>query len=97
MNELRSAPRAAARMSGRVAIPGRPEIAVTIRDLSALGARLGFNHPIILPRVFRLLFDSEDHKVTVMWQAGVLAGVRFHNPVRTVVAPKKKKWPWSRG
>lgn len=97
MPELRNAPRAAAKMSGRVVIPGRPEIAVTVRDLSSLGARLGFNHPIILPRVFRLLFDDEDQKVTVIWQAGVLAGVRFQSPVRHLAAPKKKKWPWSRG
>jgi hypothetical protein len=84
-------------MSGRVVIPGRPEIAVTIRDLSSLGARLSFMNPTILPRSFRLLFDDQDQKVTVIWQAGVLAGVRFQTPVRHLAAPKKRKWPWSRG
>ena len=77
MPELRNAPRSPARQSGRVVIPGRPEIVVTIRDLSSLGARLSFMNPTILPRSFRLLFGDQDQKVTVIWQAGVLAGVRF--------------------
>ena len=96
MPELRHAPRAPARQSGKVLIPGRPELPCTIRDLSALGARLNFMNPTILPRSFRLLFDGEDQKVTVVWQAGMLAGVRFQTPIRHLPPPKKRIWPWSR-
>jgi len=96
MPELRNAPRTAARQRGTVVVSGRAEIPCTIRDLSSLGARLGFMNPTILPRSFRLLFDGEDQRVTVMWQAGVLAGVRFHTAIGRLPAPKKRAWPWSR-
>ena len=66
----------------RPIISGRPEIACTIRDLSATGARLSFRNPTILPRPFTLRFDEEDQRVTVVWQAGCLAGVSFQTPIR---------------
>jgi len=96
MAESRNAPRIAARQRGIAVIPGGQELACTIRDLSSLGARLSFVHPTFLPRQFRLRFDAEDQRVTVIWQAGILAGMRFQTPVRHLAAPKKKTWPWSR-
>lgn len=96
MPDLRNAPRSPARQPGRIVISGRPEIPCTIRDLSSLGARLSFMNPTILPRSFRVLFDDQDAKVTVIWQAGVLAGVRFQTPIRHLPAPKRRSWPWSR-
>jgi PilZ domain len=95
MPELRNAPRSAAKHQGKAIISGR-EIACTIRDLSALGARLNFAHPTFLPRQFRLVFDEGDQKVTVMWQAGGTAGVRFQTPLRHLPRRKKRTWPWSK-
>jgi hypothetical protein len=98
MPESRTAPRIAARQRGKAVIGGsRGELDCTIRDLSATGARISFMNPTFLPRQFRLQFDDQDQKVTVMWQAGVLAGVRFQTPLRHLAQRKKKVWPWSRG
>jgi hypothetical protein len=96
MPELRSAPRSNARLQGRIVVSGRPQISCAIRDLSSTGARLSFMNPTILPRSFRLLFDDQDQRVTVIWQAGVLAGIRFQIPIRHLTAKKKRAWPWSR-
>jgi PilZ domain len=97
MAEARNAPRAPAKQQGKAVISGRSEVKCTIRDLSALGARLSFMNPTFLPRQFRLQFDEQDQKVTVVWQAGVLAGVRFQQPLRHLPVQKKKAWFWSRG
>jgi hypothetical protein len=98
MAEARRAARSPARQRGRVVISGRPEIPCTIKDLSSLGARLSFMNPTILPRNFRLLFEDQDQKVRVIWQAGLLAGVRFQAPIRALAgsAPAKRGWPWSK-
>ena len=96
MAEKRSAPRQSAKQPGKAVISGRSEVECTIRDLSSLGARLKFSHPTFLPRQFRLVFDDSDQKVTVIWQAGVIAGVRFQTPLRNLPKRKKRAWPWSR-
>jgi PilZ domain len=96
MAEKRKAPRAPAKQRGKALISGRSELSCTIRDLSPFGARISFMHPAFLPRTFRLVFDEQDQKVTVVWQAGVMAGVRFQTPLGRVAAPKKKGWLWAR-
>lgn len=98
MAEARRVPRAATKQRGRIVISGRGDIPCTIRDVSQLGARLTFMHPTILPRTFRLIFDDQDQKVRVIWQSGLIAGVRFAEPVRALgaAAPAKRGWPWSR-
>ena len=95
MPETRTAPRAAAKQRGTVVI-NRSEVPCTIRDLSVHGARLSFHNPTILPRQFRLQFDKHDQRVTVVWQAGRLAGVKFQTPIGRLTAPKKRGWLWSR-
>jgi hypothetical protein len=96
MAEARNAPRISAKHQGIVHINGRSEIACTVRNLSNTGAQLNFPHPTILPRVFHLKFDGNEQRVTVMWQSGRLAGVRFQAPLRGIGAVKRKLWPWSR-
>jgi len=96
MAESRVAPRVPAKQQGKALIGGRADIDCTIRDLSALGARLRFSNPTFLPRQFRLQFDDQEQKVTVIWQAGVLAGVRFQTPLRNMPERKKGIWPWSK-
>jgi hypothetical protein len=97
MAESRTAPRVAAKTRGTAIISGRTEIDCAIRDLSAHGARLSFLNPTILPRQFQLRFDDHDQRVTVVWQAGRLAGVKFQTPIRHARATKKKGiWPFSR-
>ena len=97
MPELRKAPRVAGKHHGVVSIPGRPDIACSIRDVSNLGARLSFSNPIILPRIFHLKFDGVEQRVTVIWQSGKLAGVRFHLSLKGIGGARKKRlWPWSR-
>jgi PilZ domain-containing protein len=97
MAESRTAQRVAAKNRGTAIISGRTEIDCMIRDLSAHGARLSFLNPTILPRQFQLRFDDHDQRVTVVWQAGRLAGVKFQTPIRHARATKKKGlWPFSR-
>ena len=97
MRESRTAPRSTAKKLGTAAIGGRAEIDCIIRDISPIGARLSFPHPTILPRAFRLKFDGQDQKVTVIWQAGLLAGVRFQTPIKAFTPVSRKRgWLWSR-
>lgn len=93
----RNAPRTSTRQKGTAIVSGGSEIACTVRDVSATGARLSFQHPTFLPRTFRLKFDDMDQRVTVMWRRGLFAGVRFANPIRTHVPKKRRSWFWSRG
>ena len=97
MAELRRAPRVSAKHQCIVRIIGRPDIECTIRNLSNNGAMLNFSNPTILPRAFSLHFDGSEQRASVIWQSGRMAGVRFQSPLKGVIAPKKKKWPWSRG
>jgi len=97
MPELRRAPRVASKQRCMIRIPGRPDITCTIRNLSNTGAMLNFANPTILPRAFSLQFDGTEQRASVIWQSGRIAGVRFQTVLRGVVAPQKKKWPWSRG
>jgi hypothetical protein len=96
MPELRRAPRVSAKQQCFVRITGKPDINCTIRNLSNSGAMLNFAHPTILPRAFALHFEGTEQRASVMWQSGRLAGVRFQTPLKGVIAPQKKKWPWSR-
>jgi hypothetical protein len=97
MAESRNAPRTAAKQRGIAVLGGtRSEVNCTIRDLSATGARLSFMNPTILPRQFHLRWDDQDQRVTVMWQGGLLAGVRFQTSIKGLAAARKKKWPWSK-
>lgn len=92
MREDRKSPRASSKLEGKALLSGRPDIPCTIRDLSATGARLSFRNPIILPRQFTLRFSAEDHRATVVWQAGLFAGVRFQAPTRAYTPPPKKRF-----
>ena len=49
-----------------------------------------------LVRGTRLQFDKHDQRVTVVWQAGRLAGVKFQTPIGRLTAPKRRGWLWSR-
>ena len=96
MREARNATRITAKTEGTVRISGKPDIPCTVRNLSNTGAMLNFAHPVILPRSFELKFDGQEMRVSVVWQSGRLAGVKFQIPMRGVSAPKKRAWPWSR-
>jgi hypothetical protein len=91
MRDERKAPRSASKTQAVAMLASRSELECTIRDLSATGARLSFRHPTFLPKTFRLQFGAEDQRVTVIWQRGLFAGVRFQTPLR-MPAPKKKKF-----
>lgn len=95
MAENRNAPRIAARHQGKAIIGGRADLECTVRDLSATGARISFSHPTFLPKSFTLHFDGEDHKVTVKWQRGLQAGVRFQTPIRSPVAKRRRLLLWA--
>ena len=86
MREIRNAPRVAAKHMGIVRIPGRADITCTLRDLSNTGAQLSFSNPVILPRTFNLNFDRQEMRVSVVWQSGRLAGVKFQTPLRGIGA-----------
>jgi hypothetical protein len=91
MAEHRAAPRRATKEAGQAIISGRAAVDCVIRDISSTGARISFRQPTFLPRTFNLRLKEEgDQKVTVMWQGGLLAGVRFQNPLRTRQPPKKR-------
>jgi len=92
MPNNRKTPRSASKLEAKAILSGRADVACTIRDLSATGARLSFRNPTILPRQFKLRFGSEDHRATVVWQAGLFAGVRFQSPTRAYVPEQKKRF-----
>jgi len=92
MPNQRKTPRANSKLAAKAILSGRADVPCTIRDLSATGARLSFRNPTILPRVFNLQFASEDHRATVVWQAGLFAGVRFQAPTRAYVPQQKKRF-----
>jgi hypothetical protein len=91
MHDERKSPRTPAKQQAKAVLATRTELNCMIRDLSATGARLMFRHPTFLPRAFRLQFGEEDQRVTVIWQRGLAAGVRFQTPLR-MPTPKKKKF-----
>jgi hypothetical protein len=98
MADKRRAPRITGKQQAKALIGGRTEVGCTIRDMSALGARLRFPRPTFLPRKFRLAFDDQEQTVTVIWQAGLLAGVRFETPVRGLPRPERRRsWFGLRG
>jgi hypothetical protein len=82
MVEKRRSTRQARQIPGKAVLAGRAELECTIRDLNVTGARLNFRQPTFLPRTFRLRFGDEDQQVTIVWQRGPQAGVRFQNPIR---------------
>ena len=58
MPNQRKTPRSASKLEAKAVLSGRADVACTISDLSATGARLSFRHPTILPRQFNLRFGS---------------------------------------
>ena len=55
------------------------EIDCTVVDTSETGARLTFRSRVILPKKFRLYLavPGREVDVSVVWQKGTLAGVRY--------------------
>jgi hypothetical protein len=97
MREARRATRVAARHQGIVRVTGRPETGCSIRNISNFGASLTFPHPTILPRTFDLSFSGQAQRVTLVWQSGRLAGVKFQTPMAGLSGPEKRRtWPWSK-
>jgi hypothetical protein len=94
MPENRSTPRRSAKQEGRAILSNRSDLDCTIRDVSATGARLSFRTPTFLPRTFRLAFGSEEKRVTVVWQAGMFAGVRFQSPLASQMPKKRRALFW---
>jgi hypothetical protein len=90
MREFRNTPRTSSKKHGAAFIGGQ-EIECSVRDLSASGARLIFRQPTFLPKTFRLRFDSEDQRVTVIWQRGLQAGVHFQAPIRAPAAARPRR------
>ena len=86
MREARNAPRIAAKQQGTIHIQGRPDLTCSLRNISNTGALLSFPNPVILPRSFEIKFDGQQLRVTVVWQSGRLAGVKFQTPLRGVAA-----------
>lgn len=94
MRDERDAPRISQKKKGSAAFNGR-HLDCSIRDLSATGARLNFGHPTFLPRIFNLRFDDQDQRVTVMWQRGQYAGVRFQTPIRSMLPKRRPLFAWA--
>jgi hypothetical protein len=91
MPEARKSPRRATSQRCVAVLGSRAEIECTIKDMSAAGARLTFRHAAFLPKTFQLRFGQDERRVTVVWQRGLSAGVRFQEPVRMQAAPKKRR------
>jgi hypothetical protein len=90
MPEARRSQRRATSQRCVAVLGSRAEIECAIKDMSATGARLIFRHAAFLPKTFQLRFGAEERRVTVVWQRGLSAGVRFQEPVR-MQAPKKRR------
>jgi hypothetical protein len=77
--EHRSAYRRRVKQRARALLKPGAEIECTLLDTSETGARLSFRNPVILPKRFRMYLTEQgrDVDVSVIWQKGTLAGVRY--------------------
>ena len=91
MSELRKRQGLPPSITRLCSVTGKPDIVCSLRNLSNLGAQLSFPKPTILPRIFSLKFDGVEQRVTVMWQSGRLAGVRFQTPIKGINALRKSE------
>jgi hypothetical protein len=75
---------------GKVLLSDWTAIDCTIRDLTAEGARIVLGGATSLPQEFRLVTvaTSTMMPVTLLWQRGLAAGVRFAGPEEPVSLQK---------
>ena len=77
--------------AGKVVLPGNSSVVdCTVRDLSAVGARLGLGDMAALPEEFRLvvLSDNTVRDARVIWRRPGAVGVAFTSEARR--APPRK-------
>ncbi|HWT29480.1 MAG TPA: PilZ domain-containing protein [Propylenella sp.] len=79
LDDHRSAPRRRVRERAVAILKPGVEVDCTILDTSETGARLTFRSRVILPKKFRLYLaaPAREVDVSVIWQKGTLAGVRY--------------------
>lgn len=89
MSEQRSAHRRHVKQRAVAILKPGAEIDCTVLDTSETGARINFRNRVILPKKFRVYLSdpAREIDVSVVWQKGTLAGVRY--AVR-VPAPKER-------
>lgn len=79
--------------SGTIAFGGRQStLPCAVRDLSASGARLRSDNPLLIPDTFELLIDLDglEADCKVMWRRGAEVGVKFIGAPRKT-APKRRQ------
>ena len=79
LEEQRSAPRRRVRQRAVAILRPGAHVDCTLVDTSETGARLMFHTRVILPKKFRLYLIVAERQVdvSVVWQRGTLAGVRY--------------------
>ena len=79
LSEDRSAHRRRVKHRATAILKPGAEVECTIVDTSETGARLSFHTRVILPKRFRLYLAEagRETEVSVVWQKGMLAGVRY--------------------
>jgi hypothetical protein len=83
LEDHRSAPRRRVRQRAVAILKPGVDIDCTLVDTSETGARLMFHTRVILPKKFRLYLIVAERQVdvSVVWQRGTLAGVRYSTRV----------------
>lgn len=79
--------------SGTIAFGGRQStLPCTVRDISATGARLRTENPLIVPDTFELLIDLDglEADCKVIWRRNAEVGVKFIGEPRKA-APKRRQ------
>ena len=79
LNEHRSAHRRHVKQRAVAILKPGAEIDCTVLDTSETGARLSFRSRVILPKRFRIYLSAAAREidVSVIWQKGTMAGVRY--------------------
>ena len=83
LQDHRSAPRRRVRQRAVAILKPGVDVECTLVDTSETGARLMFHTRVILPKKFKLylIVAEREVDVTVVWQRGTLAGVRYSSRV----------------
>jgi hypothetical protein len=79
LSEQRSAHRRHVKQRAVAILKPGAEVDCTVLDTSETGARLNFRNRVILPKKFKVYLSAPAREidVSVVWQKGTLAGVRY--------------------
>ena len=99
LRERRKAPRQSVAEAGVVTLCTNERFGCLITEISDRGARLEFKRSVSLHSPFEVHFERTDRSwlAELLWQRGLVAGVRFTNPLHAPWAIKSGLSAWLLG